>query len=53
MMSGMSNEKPALDLVRYIEYAWSLYESTGERTRKAGVKYPDSVVNHPILPIAP
>jgi hypothetical protein len=53
MMSGISNEKPALDLVRYIEYAWSLYESTGERIRKAGVRYPNSVVNHPILPIAP
>jgi hypothetical protein len=53
MIRGMSREKPALDLVRCIEYAWSLYESTGDKMRNAGVRYPDSVVNQPMLPIRP
>lgn len=48
MMSGMSREKPALDFVRCIEYAWSLYERTGDSTRNTGVRYPERVVNHPI-----
>ena len=49
MMSGMSREKPALDRARCMDQAWSLYESSGERIRNAGVMYPDSVVNQPIL----
>ncbi len=36
MMSGMSREKPALDLVRYMERAWSPYERMGDRIRKIG-----------------
>ncbi len=51
MMSGMSREKPALDRDRYMDKAWSLYESTGERIRNAGVRYPDSVVSQPILQV--
>jgi len=49
MMSGMSSEKPALDFVRYIEYAWSLYDNTGDRTRNAGVISPDNVVSQLML----
>ncbi len=45
----MSREKPALDRARCMDRAWSLYESNGERIRNAGVRYPDSVVNQPIV----
>ena len=50
-MSGMSREKPALDRARCMDKAWSLYESSGERIRNAGVRYPDSIVSQPILPM--
>lgn len=36
MIRGMSREKPALDLLRCMAIAWSLYESTGDRIRKMG-----------------
>ena len=36
MMSGMSREKPALDLLRCIATAWSPYERMGEKIRNRG-----------------
>lgn len=36
IIRGMSKEKPALDFVRYIEYPWSLYDSTGDIIKNTG-----------------
>lgn len=38
MINGMSREKPALDLFRCIERAWSLYEKIGDKIRKRGAQ---------------
>jgi len=38
MINGISREKPALDLFRRIEMAWSLYEMMGDRIRKRGAR---------------
>lgn len=38
MINGMSREKPALDLLRCMERAWSLYERIGDIIRKRGVQ---------------
>jgi len=36
MIRGMSREKPALDLVRCIDSAWSPYEMMGDMMMKNG-----------------
>lgn len=46
----MSREKPALDLLRCIEIAWSAYDRIGERMRNTGAAKPVTVVR--TLPIA-
>ena len=38
IIRGISNENPALDLFRYIEKAWSLYERMGDVIRKIGAR---------------
>jgi hypothetical protein len=40
MINGMSNENPALDFVRCIEYVWSAYEVIGEIMMKIGAIKP-------------
>lgn len=46
MINGMSREKPALDLLRCIESAWSLYERTGDMMRKRGAQKPATDASH-------
>jgi hypothetical protein len=38
MIRGMSREKPALDLFRRMDRAWSLYEKTGDMMRNIGAR---------------
>lgn len=49
MISGISREKPVLDLFRCIDRAWSLYERMGDMTMKKGATQPINVVNHAML----
>lgn len=44
MMRGMSREKPALDLERWMARAWSPYERMGERAMKTGARMPTTDV---------
>lgn len=46
MMSGMSREKPALDLFRYMDSAWSLYDRIGDRIKKRGAQKPATDASH-------
>lgn len=46
MINGMSREKPALDLFRYMESAWSLYERMGDMIRKRGAQKPATDASH-------
>jgi hypothetical protein len=48
-MSGMSNENPALDFVRCIEYVWSAYDVIGEIMMKIGATTAVINVAIPIL----
>lgn len=52
MISGMSREKPALDLFRYMESAWSLYERMGDRIRKRGAQKPATDASHCMVKMA-
>lgn len=36
IIRGMSKEKPALDLLRCMDIAWSLYDRTGDKIKKMG-----------------
>lgn len=49
IISGMSKEKPALDLFRCIEKAWSLYERMGDMIRKIGAQKPATDASHCIV----
>lgn len=51
MISGMSKEKPALDLFLCIEYVWSEYEVRGDTTIKIGAREPSTSDTIPILQI--
>lgn len=46
MISGMSKEKPALDLFRYMDSAWSLYDRIGDRIKKRGAQKPATDASH-------
>lgn len=49
MINGISKEKPALDLVRCMEYVWSAYEVMGEIIMKMGAAKPVTKDTMPIL----
>jgi hypothetical protein len=49
MINGISNENPALDFVRCIEYVWSAYEVRGEIIMKTGAITPVTKDAMPIL----
>lgn len=52
MISGMSREKPALDLFLYIDSAWSLYERIGDKIKKRGAQKPATDASHCMVKIA-
>lgn len=49
MMRGISKEKPALVLLRYMEMIWSLYDSTGDMTMKKGATQAVSSMNQAMM----
>ncbi len=49
IINGISNEKPALDLVLCMEYVWSAYEVMGEMIMKMGAAKPVTKDMKPIL----